>query len=958
MSDQLTLIKEGLSGAYVIEREIGRGGMATVYLARDVKHDRSVAVKVLRPELALAVGAERFTREIKFAATLQHPHILPVYDSGSVKGQLYYVMPFVSGESVAERLGRLGKLSIEEALQIASDVANALQHAHDEGVIHRDIKPANIMLTGGMALVADFGVAVAVSESDGDRLTHTGIAIGTPAYMSPEQATGESGVDGRSDIYSLACVLFEMLAGKPPYQGSTVQATITQRFTDSIPSVRKRRAEVPESVDWVIEKALAKMPSDRYQTGAEFARVLDMAKSGETVPRVSARKSRLAPVLAVVAIILFGLFWARPWVSGGAVLPGAAVIAVMPFNSSGSGVVLLGEGMVDLLSTNLDGVDGIRTVDPRAVFDRWRRRGDSGPVDRAGALDVGIELGAGAIIQGSVIEAGPEVRITAELVGVDGVQLARVQVDGPADSVLSLVDNLSVTLLQEVWRSQDGVPDLRLSAITTNSLDAIRAYLQGEQHFRRSEWDSAVVYLERAVTTDSSFALASFQLTHVYGWLDGHGSPRALESLALAMRHATRLPRREQELVATHDLFERGRPESIEMLRAYVRDYPSDAVGWYELGDAEYHAQTMLGISDVEIYAAFERAFDLVPTMSAALIHPIEIALVQGDRDRFERYISLLDSVGGRNDVARFRQIATGLWGSGVEADEALVDLVRSRPEQLDLVFQAFFLDPDVDVDRILNALDVGIADGGMPAPGLSITKARFLSGLGRLEESGALIENVARRQPGLVALASVYPVFAGIADANFGAPGVAVLNASAPGNHLVGYLRALYASAMGNPLGASAELDQFAVDSTSAGTGGFGSLITAARGLVVMLEGDTLNGIAMMRAGMEEIGFGPGASAFLGPARFELGLSLTHNADTRYEGINVLTYALRGEPEYSAIAGLAVARALAEAGENSEAVAEYDRFVRLWEGADPQLQDVVGMARRAIQELSGEPAT
>jgi tetratricopeptide (TPR) repeat protein len=958
MSDQVGLIKEGLSGSYLIEREVGRGGMATVFLARDIKHDRPVAVKVLRPELALAVGAERFTREIKFAAALQHPHILPVYDSGSVSGQLFYVMPYVDGESLAERIGRLGRLSVDDALRISSDVANAVSHAHAEGVIHRDIKPGNIMLSGEMAMVADFGVAMALSDADSDRLTHTGIAIGTPAYMSPEQATGEGGIDGRSDIYSLACVLFEMLTGHPPYRGSTVQATITQRFTDDVPSVRDERKEISESVDWVVCKALSKMPSDRYQTGEEFANVLQLAKSGEVVVPRRPRKLPFAALVVAVAVILFGTLWLRPRLSDAVVMAGADVIAVLPFNSSGSGVALLGEGMVDRLSTNQDGVGGIRTIDPRAVFDRWRRGGASGPLDLEGALEIGVGLGAGAILQGSVVEAGPEVRITAELWGVDGQRLARVQVDGPADSVLSLVDNLSVRLVQDVWRSQDAVPDLRLSAITTNSIDAVRAYLRGAQAYRRSEWDSSIVYLERAVEVDSSFALASFQLTRAYGWRDGHGSPRAIGSLALATRHSARLPAREQELIESHDLFERGRPESIDRLRNYVARFPSDAEGWYELGDAQFHAQVMLGISDLEIISAFNRAIELVPSMSAALIHPIEMALTRGDRQQFAEYITLLDSAGASADVAQFRQLADGLWGIGPGADASMLDLVRTQPEQLDLIFQAFFQDPDIDLARILSGIDGAIADRGEWELRLTVAKARFLSGLGRLDESRLLIDSVFARQPGLVAWASAYPVLAGYAPAEFGLPAVALLNSPATDNPLIPYFRSLYASALDNPLAARAEIDSSGVDLDADDAGGFGGLLTTARGRVVLLEGDTLNGIAMMRDGMDRVGFGRGVSIFLGPPRYELGVTLAGNNDTRYEGINVLTYGLRGESEYSALAGLAVARAFDEAGDVSEAVEEYDRFVRIWENADPGLQDAVEFARGAIRRLRAEPNT
>ncbi|MDH3571239.1 MAG: serine/threonine protein kinase, partial [Gemmatimonadota bacterium] len=235
MTDLLERLRTALADRYTIERELGKGGMATVYLAEDVKHHRPVALKVLRPELAAALGPERFLREIEIAANLHHPHILPLYDSGEAEGFLYYVMPYVEGESLRDRLEREKQLAIDDALQVAREVADALSYAHAHGVIHRDIKPENILLESGHAVVADFGIARAVDAAGGARLTETGIAIGTPAYMSPEQAGGEKDLDGRSDLYSLGCVLYEMLAGQPPFTGPTVESLVHQHLSAEPP---------------------------------------------------------------------------------------------------------------------------------------------------------------------------------------------------------------------------------------------------------------------------------------------------------------------------------------------------------------------------------------------------------------------------------------------------------------------------------------------------------------------------------------------------------------------------------------------------------------------------------------------------------------------------------------------------------------------------------------------------
>src|SRR3989454_763095 len=249
MEDLLARLRAALAGRYTLERELGHGGMATVYLGRDVKHHRAVAIKVLRPELAAALGPERFLREIEIAAGLTHPHILALHDSGEADGFLYYVMPYVEGDSLRDRLNREHQLAIEDAVTIASEVASALSYAHSQGVVHRDIKPENILLSGGEAVVADFGIAGAIDAAGGGKLTQTGIVLGTPAYISPEQASGEQALDGRSDVYSLGCVLYEMLAGEPPFTGMTAQAIIAKRFTDPVPSARRLREAVPLPVE-------------------------------------------------------------------------------------------------------------------------------------------------------------------------------------------------------------------------------------------------------------------------------------------------------------------------------------------------------------------------------------------------------------------------------------------------------------------------------------------------------------------------------------------------------------------------------------------------------------------------------------------------------------------------------------------------------------------------------------
>ena len=325
--DALVQLNAALTDRYTVERELGRGGMATVYLARDVKHDRLVALKVLEPELGAVLGSERFLSEIRVTANLQHPNLLPLFDSGAAGGLLYYVMPYVDGESLRDTLQREKQLPVDESIRIAVAIASALDYAHKRGVIHRDLKPENILLQSRQPMVADFGIALAVSRAGGARITQTGLSLGTPQYMSPEQATGDRVIDGRTDIYSLAAVLYEMLTGDPPHIGSTAQAIIAKVLTEKPPRVRLARDTVPEYVESALERALAKLPADRFATAHDFAEALSgrgdvspmRSESASARPNVvrtrGARLASTAPWMAAIAIAaalgLWGTFRPR-----------------------------------------------------------------------------------------------------------------------------------------------------------------------------------------------------------------------------------------------------------------------------------------------------------------------------------------------------------------------------------------------------------------------------------------------------------------------------------------------------------------------------------------------------------------------------------------------------------------------------------------------------------------------
>jgi len=452
VTNPIAELNAALPDHYVIDRELGRGGMALVYLARDTRHERFVALKTLRPEIAIALGRERFLREIKLAARLQHPNILPVYDSGDAGGTLYYVMPFVEGESLRDRLDREPQLPIDDALQIAREVAEALAYAHDHDVVHRDIKPENIMMSGGHAIVTDFGIARAVSAAGGDKLTQTGLAIGTPAYMPPEQASGSGHVDRRSDIYSLACVLYETLAGQPPFTGPTAHAIMARHSLDAVPRLKIVRDAIPDDLEVVIERALEKVPADRYQTSGEFAKALTTASTGHvsriTAARRPPRMSRVwrGPIPAALGVVLIAII---AWVLFGRRGNAGALrsdlggldrnrVAVLYFNdeSRDRSLGYLADGLTEAL---IDQLHGIRALDVVSRSGVAPFRGRDIPRD-----SVARALAAGTLVEGDVENLENRVRVTVRLVdGPSGADIRRQSFELPAGAQLAMRDSLA-----------------------------------------------------------------------------------------------------------------------------------------------------------------------------------------------------------------------------------------------------------------------------------------------------------------------------------------------------------------------------------------------------------------------------------------------------------------------------------------------------------------------------------
>ena len=626
MPNNAAAFAAALADRYRIERELGRGGMATVYLAHDLRHARPVALKVLRPELAATLGPERFLHEIRIAAALQHPHILPVFDSGDAAGQLWYTMPYVEGETLRQRLIRERQLPLDDARRIALQVLSALEYAHSHGVIHRDVKPENILLEDDQAVVADLGIARAMSAVGEDRLTETGLSLGTPAYMSPEQACAEPNLDRRTDIYSLGCVLYEMLAGEPPYTGPTPQAIVARRLTEPPPRLRTVR-DVPESLERAIHRALARNTADRFATARDFGRAITAETTGPG-PGGSLRATpapwRRAPKALVRALLLtltLGLAWIVYRRAAPTVPPvSASRLAVLPFAVRGSGgFSYLAEGMVDLLSRDLDGAGDLRTVDAGTILTAAAQNHRDGVLDVERGRIVARRVGAGLYVLGSVHAVGERVRIQAALYDVaDASAGAKTQatVEGDSARLFELVDRLSAQLM--VKRGRGAVTRLsETAAITTRSLVALKAYLDGERRLRAASLqpvriDSAITMFQQAITEDSTFALAQYRMAVAAGWANRPAMATVAAGRALTL--SDRLTERDRRLLTAYVDFRRGAANSAErQYRAILHDYPDDLEALFQLADVLHHYNPLRGRPRGEARELFTQVLDLDP---------------------------------------------------------------------------------------------------------------------------------------------------------------------------------------------------------------------------------------------------------------------------------------------------------------------------------------------------------
>jgi serine/threonine-protein kinase len=623
-----------IAGRYAIERELGRGGMATVYLAKDRQHDTLVAMKVLHPELGPLFAGERFAREIRITAGLQHPNIVPVLDSGMSDGLPFYTMPFVEGESLANRLAREHQLPIDDALKIAVTVADALSYAHDRGFVHRDIKPQNILLSHGHAMLADFGIARAMDTAGGESITDSGVALGTAMYMSPEQGSGAK-VDGRSDIYALGCVLYEILAGSPPFTGPTAQAVLARHSVDPVPPIQTVRQTVGPTLERVLLRALAKVPADRYPNAADLKTALieamdeqaTIAKTGPVRTQTQSVEIKRSTLVAIVAVVLAvaGVFAWRAKVSSAPQIDRNR-IAVFPLEVRSGAPATLGEDVATVIGHALDGTETLKWVDG------WRLAASGGSGGSAALTPDAMAAlaranGCGAYVSGRVLSTG-----------TDSVAVLL--------DVIETTTNAKIASAREAGRSNDAwrlgirainsaLPNLIPGVADTDLLagwvdrrpEVIAAFLLGESAFRRARSSDALMQYRKAVSLDSTFAIAALRGAQAATWEHRSSESSALIRLALTQP----LTPRYAAFARGHQAYIEGRADSAaaEFRKALGID-PDMAAAWMQLGEVYTHLLPVSGAPGRAADSAFVEAMRRDTTATHMLLHPIESLLRRG----------------------------------------------------------------------------------------------------------------------------------------------------------------------------------------------------------------------------------------------------------------------------------------------------------------------------------------
>ncbi len=616
MSELLPRLQKALADRYSIDREIGRGGMSIVYLARDLPRSRFVALKVFRPDIAAVLGPDRFLAEIQVAAGLAHPHILPLFDSDVANGLLFYTMPYVEGESLRQRLTRERRLPVAEAVSIACDVAEALSYAHEKNIVHRDIKPENILLEAGHPVISDFGIARAIREADESRKTGTGLVVGTVGYMSPEQATGQKEIDGRSDIYSLGCVLYEMLVGRTP--------------SDARTSLISERQDVPIDIQLAIETALAEQPGERYATAGEFATALRLPQTVSSASRARRRRRRwlAASAVAVVALATVGAV-VLPKLAASSLDP--SLYIVVPFGHRGGAAPALvnGDQCELLLSEAFGRWTDVRLADPLQVHDARAQLGNE-TMTLDGAKELAKKLGAGMLVWGDVVDVGDSTRVTAALYDLrhGGKQLRDYSVRIPKDgrNLAARFRKLADSILLGGANVERSRPDV----VGTSVLGAFYAYAEGSDALQRWDLPAAERSFRFALQLDPDYPQASLWLAHAQMWSD---EPAAdwRSNTARALASPQKLGARDVALARALWSLAAGQfPDACQRYRRIAVDEPRNFIAWFGIGECLRRDQVVepdrtspsgwrFRASYRAAASAYQRALELVPSAHRAL---------------------------------------------------------------------------------------------------------------------------------------------------------------------------------------------------------------------------------------------------------------------------------------------------------------------------------------------------
>jgi serine/threonine-protein kinase len=696
-------LQDALGTAYRVEKELGGGGMSRVFVAEETRLTRRVVIKVLPPDLALEMRVDRFNREIQLSASLQHPHIVPLLAAGGSEDLLYYTMPFVEGEPLRTRLSREGELPVRDAVRILEDVADALAYAHARGVVHRDIKPDNVLLSGHHAVVADFGVAKAVSQAKTESgLTSVGVALGTPAYMAPEQAAGDPNIDHRADIYAFGAMAYEMLTGRSPFAGMAPHQMLAAHVTEPVVPITDKRPALSPALAELVMACLAKNPADRPQSANEILQALEgmATPSGSvaiTSPISTVRhalrrpRNRVLAVAAVALLLLLGGWLAMRPRTAPALDPNR--VAIAPFDVIGPDLQLWREGLVDVLSRSLDGAGPLRTVSPTLVVRRW----GASRADPSAAQSLGQQTGARTVVFGGLIGAGSDsVRLTATVLDVQGpTVLGEIELRERADRIDRLADSLTVRVLRELGRTR-AIGLVRTAPLGSRSLAALKAFLQGEQFLRRSAWDSSLAYHQRAIALDSGFTLAWSHAGMAAGWQHSANDSlsRTYKLRAGAMNHG--LAPRESLIVQAESLaavvYEgpeqtAGRwwtygKRLIATLDDAVRRYPNDPELWYMLGDARFHAGNLARLQPHAALEAFDRAIALDSAFTPSYVHAIALGIDEGGTEAGRRYAHAFLAAGAMGTYAQSTDLVIRLMDSATRA-KAITYLADSADSHL-----------------------------------------------------------------------------------------------------------------------------------------------------------------------------------------------------------------------------------------------------------------------------------